>query len=97
MGASDNKLILHPWIATLCILFAFAQGWIILKSYTLFGLALLYLGFAGGIPFILVNGVHGDSGGVAGFVGGILFVLVNATAYYWIIRLAMHFLKRHRP
>ena len=37
--------------------------------------------------FMMISGVHGDSGGAAGVVGGILFVATNGFVYYWVARL----------
>jgi hypothetical protein len=71
-------------LAAICVAIAFAAGWIGLKWYP-FGIWFIYLGIAGAIPFLLLNGVHGDTEGVAGVVGGVLFVLVNAAVYYGIV------------
>jgi len=60
----------------ICLLAAITQGWIVLKFYAI-GVWLLYIGIVGAIPFILLNGVHGDSEGLPGIVGGILYVLTN--------------------
>jgi len=70
----------------ICALVAFVQGWIALKVYSI-GFWVLVPAFIGAIPFLLLNGVHGDSEGAAGVVGGILFVVTNALVYYWIARL----------
>ncbi len=69
----------------LCVLASFLQGLIVLKVYAV-GVWLLYFGIVGAIPFMLINGVHGDSEGSAGVVGGILYVLTNGAVYYFIVR-----------
>ena len=52
----------------LCTLAAFVQGWVVLKFYAL-GVWLLYFGIVGAIPFLLLNGVHGDAKGPGGCSG----------------------------
>jgi hypothetical protein len=69
-----------------CVFSSFLQGWITLKVYAV-GVWLLYFGIVGAIPFLLLNGVHGDAEGAAGVVGGILYVLTNGAVYYWIVSL----------
>jgi len=73
---------------TLCVFAAFVQGWIILKSYA-FGIWLLYVGIVGAIPFLILNGVHGDAEGLPGVVGGILYVFTNGAVYYAIVLLLL--------
>ena len=36
---------------------------------------------------MMINGVHGDTGGAAGVVGGTLFVATNGFVYYWVATL----------
>jgi len=74
-------------LALICVAISFAQGWAILKgpSHNWFVYACLYIGTIGEIPFLLLNGVHGDSQGVAGVMGGALFVIVNASVYYGVV------------
>ena len=79
---------------TVCVIASFVQGWIVLKVYSV-GVWLLFLGIVGSIPFLLLNGVHGDAEGIAGVVGGILYVLTNAATYYGLIVLFLR-LKRRR-
>ena len=74
---------------------AFLQGWIILKSVT-FGSWFLRTTFVGAIPFLMLNGVHGDSEGASGFVGGVLFLLVNAAVYYGIAVLVLKLIRRRK-
>jgi hypothetical protein len=50
------------------------------------------MGLVGGIPFMLINGVHGDTG----VIGGIFFVLTNAAVYYGLIALSVKVTKRLR-
>ena len=64
----------------------------VLKFYAV-GVWLLYFGIVGAIPFLLLNGVHGDAEGLAGIVGGILYVLTNGAVYYAILTL---WLRRRR-
>ena len=71
-----------------CLLAAFVQGWIVLKVHAL-GIWLLWFGIVGAIPFLLINGVHGDAEGAAGIIGGILYVLTNGAVYYAIVRLIL--------
>ena len=79
----------------LCTLAAFVQGWVVLKFYAL-GVWLLYFGIVGAIPFLLLNGVHGDAGGLAGVVGGMLYVLTNGAVYYAIVTLLLRLRRRRR-
>jgi hypothetical protein len=82
----NPKNIQRLRLGSICVAIAFVQGWIILKMAP--GLLVntcLYLGIVGAIPFLLLNGVHGDAEGPAGLVGGALFVIVNASVYYGII------------
>jgi hypothetical protein len=71
------------------------QGWIVLKFYAL-GTWLIYLGIVGAIPFLILNGVHGDAEGLAGVVGGILYVLTNGAVYYAIVALFIGLRRRRR-
>lgn len=80
----------------LCLLAAFVQGWIVLKVHASWVLVLLYLGTVGMIPFMMLNGVHGDAEGAAGVIGGILFVLVNGAVYYGIVVLLLGLWRRRR-
>lgn len=66
-----------------CILAAFIQGWIVLKSDS-FGMLVLPFGILGAIPFMMLNGVHGDAEGASGVVGGILYVFTNGAVYFGI-------------
>jgi hypothetical protein len=70
----------------ICACVAFVQGWIALKVYSV-GFWILVPGLIGAVPFLLLNGVHGDIGGAAGVVGGILFVITNGFVYYCAARL----------
>jgi len=83
-------------LAAICVAAAFVQGWILLKVMppNLFVYIMLYVGLFGEIPFLLLNGVHGDSEGAAGFLGGVLFVIVNASVYYGIARLIFNFIRK---
>jgi hypothetical protein len=65
-----------------------------LRLHNSVGLFFASLGIIGAIPFILINGVHGDMEGAPGIVGGTLFILVNAATYYAI---ASFILKRIKP
>jgi hypothetical protein len=78
----------------LCVLAALVQGWVILKFYAV-GVWLLYVGVVGAIPFLLLNGVHGDAEGLAGVVGGMLYVLTNGAVYYAIATLVLRLRRRH--
>jgi len=83
-----------------CLLAAFLQGWIILKVYAIWVVWLLYLGIAGAIPFLILNGPHGDAEGLPGIAGGILYVLTNGAVYYWIVSLVLRLRRRrqqHHP
>jgi hypothetical protein len=82
-------------LAAICLAIAFAVGWIAIKSTT-FGLWAMYLGIVGVIPFLLLNGVHGDMEGAPGVVGGFLFVLVNAAVYYGISVLILKLIRRRK-
>jgi hypothetical protein len=86
----------HPKSFALCLLAAFVQGWIVLKVYASWALVLLYLGILGAIPFMMLNGVHGDSEGAAGIIGGILYVLVSGAVYYGIVVLVLHLWRKRR-
>ena len=79
-----------------CVLVAVVQGWIVLKFHSIWGLGLLYLGVVGAIPFLMLNGVHGDVGGATGVIGGILFVLTNGAVYYGCIALFRKLRRRRR-
>ena len=79
------KRLGHPKLFAFCWLAALVQGWIVLKVYASWVFLLLYLGILGAIPFLLLNGVHGDSEGAAGVIGGILYVVVNGTVYYAVV------------
>jgi hypothetical protein len=68
---------------------------VVLKFYAL-GVWLLYFGIVGAIPFLLLNGVHGDAGGRAGVVGGMLYVLTNGAVYYAIVTLLLRLRRRRR-
>lgn len=78
----SRKIIL----LAICAGIAFVQGWIALKAPS-GGFWIVVPGVIGAIPFLFLNGVHGDSEGVAGVVGGILFVVTNAFVYYCVVRL----------
>ena len=80
MTASEKR-----WLAVICVAMAVAVGWIPLHFHGRFAICLVYLGVIGAIPFMLLNGVHGDMEGLPGFAGGVLFVLVNAAVYYGIL------------
>ena len=79
-----------------CVLLAFVQGWIVLKVYASWVVVLLYLGIIGAIPFLMLNGMHGDLEGAAGVVGGLLYVLVNGAVYYAIVELLLRLWRRRR-
>jgi hypothetical protein len=79
MTASEKRRL-----ALICLAVAIAVGWIPLHLYNSLGLCRLFLGIIGAIPFMLLNGVHGDMKGIRGIVGGVLFILVNAAVYYAI-------------
>jgi hypothetical protein len=80
---------------TICLSAAFAQGWIVLTFHSA-GVWLLYLGVVGAIPFLLLNGVHGDAEGLMGIVGGILYVLTNGAIYYLIVNLILKLRRRRQ-
>jgi hypothetical protein len=80
---------------TVCLLLAFVQGWIVLKVYAV-GVWLLYFGIVGAIPFLLLNGVHGDAEGLPGIFGGILYVVTNGAVYYLIVALILKLRKRRQ-
>ena len=86
----------RPTLFGLCLLIAFVQGWIILKVYASWVLVLLYLGIIGAVPFLMLNGVHGDTEGAAGVIGGILYVLVNGAVYYGMVVLLLRLRRRTR-
>jgi hypothetical protein len=75
---------------------SFTQGWIVLNFYKA-GEWLMYFGVVGAIPFLLLNGVHGDSEGAAGIVGGILYVFTNGAVYYGIVILMFRKNRRKNP
>lgn len=79
----------------LCALAALLQGWVVLKFQAL-GVWILYLGIVGAIPFLLLNGVHGDAEGLAGIVGGILYVLTNGAVYYAVLTLLLRYRRRRQ-
>jgi hypothetical protein len=80
---------------TICLSAAFAQGWIVLTFHSA-GVWLLYFGVVGAIPFLLLNGVHGDAEGLMGIVGGILYVLTNGAIYYLIVNLILKLRRRRQ-
>jgi len=86
MTASEKRRL-----ALICVAVAVAVGWIPFHLHNSLGLCLGLLGIVGAIPFMLLNGVHGDMEGVRGIVGSVLFVFVNAAVYYTI---SSYFLKR---
>ena len=79
----------------ICVVASVAQGWIVLKVYSV-GAWLLYFGIVGAIPFLLLNGVHGDAEGAAGVAGGILYVITNGAVYYGVIRLFLRLYQRRK-
>ena len=56
----------------------------------------MYVGIVGAIPFLLLNGVHGDAEGLAGVVGGLLYVLTNGAVYYAIVTLVLRLGQRRQ-
>ena len=70
----------------ICVCVAFVQGWIVLKVHTI-AFWILVPELIGAIPFMMINGVHGDTGGAAGVVGGTLFVATSGFVYYWVATL----------
>jgi hypothetical protein len=79
MTASDKR-----WLAFACLVAAFMIGWLPFAFHTRSLVYVLMLGVIGAIPFMLINGVHGDMEGIRGIVGCVLFVVINAGAYYGI-------------
>jgi Na+-translocating ferredoxin:NAD+ oxidoreductase RnfA subunit len=59
-------------------------GWLPFAFHSLNLVYVLMLGMIGAIPFMLINGVHGDMEGIRGIVGCVLFVVTNAAVYYGI-------------
>jgi hypothetical protein len=80
---------------TVCLLATLVQGWIVLRVYSV-GAWLLYFGVVGAIPFLLLNGVHGDAEGLPGIVGGVLYVLTNGAVYYLIVTLILKLRRRRK-
>ena len=76
-------------LCALGMVLAVVEGWATLKVDHLW-FPILFLGLPGSIPFLLLNGVHGDAEGAAGIVGGILYVLINGVIYWGILHLAIH-------
>jgi len=82
-------------LTAICVVAAFVQGWIVLKSFT-FSTLFLFTTLPGAIPFLMLNGLHGDTEGAAGVIGGVLFVLVNAAVYYGITVLILKLIGRRK-
>ena len=88
----------------ICVAIAFAQACVILEGLRhpstiprLLVDVLFFIGQVGVIPFLMVNGVHGDIEGAAGVVGGASFVLVNAAVYYGIVVGILRLRRRFKP
>jgi|ERR1700677_1434763 hypothetical protein len=74
------------WLFALCVAGSFLQGLIALKVYAV-GIWIIWFGIVGAVPFMLLNGVHGDMKGWPGIVGGVLYVLTNGAVYYGVVML----------
>jgi hypothetical protein len=72
------------WLFALCVAGSFLQGLIALKVYAV-GIWIMYFGIVGAIPFLFLNGVHGDFEGLPAIAGSVLYVLINGAVYYWIV------------
>ena len=57
-----------------------------MKVYAV-GIWIIWFGIVGAVPFMLLNGVHGDMKGWPGIVGGVLYVLTNGAVYYGVVML----------
>ena len=79
MTASEKR-----WLAIACLVAALMIGWLPLAFHSSSLFYVLMLGVIGAIPFLLINGVHGDMEGIRGIVGCVLFVVINAGIYYEI-------------
>jgi hypothetical protein len=82
-------------LGTICIFTAFVLGLVSLKVYPL-PAWFLNLGIVGSIPFLLLNGFHGDFEGAPAFFGSVLYVLVNGGIYYGVTVFILKRIRRRR-
>ena len=70
-------------ISLIAISLTLTAGWALMRDIE----PLVYLGYVGGFPMLLITGVHGGTS-VQNAMGGCVFVVVNFAFYfgllYWI-------------